>query len=138
MTVPAVPWWRMPSSTRSTAPFADADGDGIGDLPGITGRLAYLAELGVDAVWLTPFYVSPQADGGYDVADYRDVDPLFGTLADFDELLAAGARARAAGHHRHRAEPHLRPAPWFQAALAAGPGLAGAGRYLFRDGRAER
>jgi alpha-glucosidase len=68
--------------------FADSDGDGLGDLPGITDRLDHLAELGVDAVWLSPFYRSPQVDGGYDVSDYRDVDPMFGTLADFDALLA--------------------------------------------------
>ena len=68
--------------------FADSDGDGVGDLPGITARLPYLFELGVDAVWLTPFYASPMADHGYDVADPRAVDPTFGTLADFDLLLA--------------------------------------------------
>ena len=67
--------------------FADSDGDGMGDLLGVASRLDYLAELGVDAVWLTPFYPSPMADGGYDVADYRGVDPRFGTLADFDKLL---------------------------------------------------
>src|SRR6185436_18762179 len=67
--------------------FADADGDGVGDLRGITSRLDYLAGLGVDAIWLTPFYPSPWADGGYDVADYRDVDPQLGSLADFDALL---------------------------------------------------
>ena len=67
--------------------FADSDGDGIGDLPGITSRLPYLRDLGIDAVWLTPFYTSPQHDHGYDVADYRDVDPLFGSLSDFDTLM---------------------------------------------------
>jgi alpha-glucosidase len=69
--------------------FADSDGDGVGDIPGITSRLAYLERLGVDAIWLTPFYPSPQVDHGYDVADYVDVDPRFGTLADFDALIAA-------------------------------------------------
>src|SRR5699024_11138237 len=68
--------------------FADADGDGMGDLPGITSRLPHLASLGVDALWLSPFYTSPQHDAGYDVADYRQVDPRFGTLADADTLLA--------------------------------------------------
>ena len=82
------PWWRdaifYEIYVRS---FADADGDGIGDLPGVTSRLPYLAELGVDAIWLTPFYRSPQADHGYDVSDYRDVDPMFGDLGDFDTML---------------------------------------------------
>jgi alpha-glucosidase len=72
--------------------YADGDGDGVGDLPGATARLQHLAELGVDAVWLTPFYRSPMVDHGYDVADYYDVDPLFGTMADFDALLAEAHR----------------------------------------------
>ena len=74
--------------------FLDTNGDGVGDLPGIIERLDYIASLGVDAVWISPFFRSPMADYGYDVADYRDVDPLFGTLADFDRLLA---RAHALG-----------------------------------------
>ena len=73
--------------------FADSNGDGVGDLPGITSRLDYLDDLGVDAIWLTPFYPSPGADHGYDVSDYVDVDPLFGTVADFDDLIGA-AHAR--------------------------------------------
>ncbi len=68
--------------------FADSNGDGIGDLPGITGKLDYLHDLGVDAVWLSPIFRSPMRDFGYDVADYCDVDPVFGTLADVDELIA--------------------------------------------------
>jgi alpha-glucosidase len=83
-------WWRdavvYEIYVRS---FADSNGDGVGDLPGIRERLPYLHELGVDAIWLTPFYPSPGVDHGYDVADYVDVDPLFGTLADFDDLVAA-------------------------------------------------
>jgi alpha-glucosidase len=83
-------WWRdavfYEIYVRS---FADSNGDGVGDLPGIVSKLPYLRELGVDAVWLTPFYPSPGVDHGYDVADYVDVDPLFGTLDDFDELVAA-------------------------------------------------
>jgi alpha-glucosidase len=117
--------------------FTDADGNGVGDLAGITSRLPYLADLGVDAVWLTPFYRSPQADHGYDVADYCDVDPLFGSLGDIDTLLAA---AHAAGLRvlvdvvpNHSSDQHV----WFQQALAAAPGSPERARYLFRDGRGE-
>ena len=82
-------WWRgaviYQIYPRS---FLDTDGDGVGDLPGIVDRLDYVASLGVDAIWVSPFFKSPMADFGYDIADYRDVDPLFGTLADFDRLLA--------------------------------------------------
>ena len=73
--------------------FFDSNGDGIGDLPGITARLDYIAGLGVDAIWLCPFFVSPQRDSGYDVADYRAVDPVFGTMADFDALLVGFVRS---------------------------------------------
>src|SRR5579871_2851341 len=72
--------------------FQDSNGDGIGDLPGIIRRLEYVAALGVDAIWISPFFKSPMADFGYDIADYRDVDPIFGTLADFDELIARAHR----------------------------------------------
>ena len=68
--------------------FADSTGDGFGDLGGITGRLDYLQALGVDVIWLSPIYRSPQADNGYDISDYRDIDPMFGTLAQFDKLFA--------------------------------------------------
>jgi alpha-glucosidase len=116
--------------------FADSDGDGIGDLPGVVSRLDYLSGLGVDAVWLTPFYRSPMADGGYDVADYRDVDPSFGTLADFDRLVteahARGLRVIIDVVPNHCSIAH----PWFQAALAAGPGSPERARFHFRTGDA--
>ncbi|HEV8172411.1 MAG TPA: glycoside hydrolase family 13 protein, partial [Actinoplanes sp.] len=129
-------WWRdaviYQIYPRS---FADSDGDGVGDLPGITARLSSLRDLGVDAVWLSPFYPSPQADAGYDVSDYRAVDPLFGTLADADKLIA---EAHALGLRfivdlvpNHTSSAHA----WFQAALASAPGSPERDRYLFRDGR---
>jgi alpha-glucosidase len=115
--------------------FADADGDGVGDLPGLRSRLGYLAELGVDAVWLTPFYPSPLADGGYDVTDYCAVDPLLGTMADFDGLVkdAAGHRIRVIVDlvPNHCSSAH----PLFRAALAAPPGSPERARFIFRDGR---
>nr|WP_265522247.1 glycoside hydrolase family 13 protein [Oerskovia sp. JB1-3-2] len=129
-------WWRdaviYQVYPRS---FADGDGDGIGDLVGITNRLPHLQALGVDAVWLSPFYRSPQKDAGYDVADYRDVDPLFGTLADFDALLAEahgrGIRVIVDLVPNHTSDQHV----WFQAALPAAPGSPERGRYIFRDGQ---
>ena len=129
-------WWRdaviYEIYVRS---FADADGDGLGDLPGIRSRLPDLAALGVDAVWLTPFYPSPLADGGYDVADYQDVDPRLGTLADFDALLATahdlGLRVLIDVVPNHTSVEHA----WFRAAAAGGPGAPERERYLFRPGR---
>ncbi|MFD3556460.1 glycoside hydrolase family 13 protein [Streptomyces goshikiensis] len=127
-------WWRdaviYQVYVRS---FADSDGDGVGDLRGVRTRLPHLARLGVDAVWLTPFYVSPQADGGYDVADYRAVDPLFGDLADADDLVRAahaqGLRVIVDVVPNHTSEEHV----WFRAALAGEPGARE--RYWFRPGR---
>jgi alpha-glucosidase len=114
--------------------FADGNGDGVGDLPGVTARLPYLRGLGVDAVWISPFYVSPMADAGYDVADYRDIDPLFGTLGDAETLVAEahrlGIRVIADLVPNHTSDEHA----WFRAALAAGPGSPERERYLFRDG----
>ncbi len=129
------PWWRdaviyqvYPKS------FADSDGDGVGDLPGITSRLDHLAWLGVDAVWLSPFYPSPQADGGYDVSDYCDVDPLLGTLADVDALLARahglGLRVIVDVVPNHTSDEH----PWFRAALAAPAGSPERDLYVLRRG----
>lgn len=130
------PWWRNATCYQIyVRSFADANGDGIGDIPGITSRLDYLDELGVDAIWLTPFYASPQNDHGYDVSDYRRVDPMFGTLADFDEMLAAaharGIRVIVDVVPNHSSCEHA----WFRAALAAGPGSPERARYVFRDGR---
>ncbi len=128
-------WWRD-AVVYQVYPrsFADANGDGIGDLPGITSRLPKLAELGVDAVWLSPFYPSPQNDAGYDVSDYRDVEPIFGTLADADDLIGAahglGLRVVVDIVPNHTSSEHR----WFQAALAAAPGSLERSRYMFRDG----
>ena len=129
-------WWRT-AVIYQVYPrsFADGSGDGIGDLPGVTSRLPHLARLGVDAIWLSPFYRSPQNDAGYDVADYRDVDPLFGTLEDFDRMQQEAKR------HRIRVIVDLVPNhtssehTWFRDALAASPGSSERARYLFRDGQ---
>ncbi|MEV1008771.1 glycoside hydrolase family 13 protein [Streptomyces sp. NPDC049881] len=131
-------WWRESVVYQIYVPsFADADGDGIGDLRGIAGRLGHVARLGADAVWLTPFYPSPWADAGYDVADYRDVDPRHGTLDDFRELLARahglGLRVIIDVVPNHVSDRH----PWFREALAAPPGSAARDRFVFRDGRGE-
>jgi alpha-glucosidase len=115
--------------------FADSNGDGVGDLDGLTARLGYLKQLGVDAIWLNPVTVSPMADHGYDVADPRDVDPLFGGMAAIERLIAAaherGIKITMDVVPNHTSSAHA----WFQAALAAGPGNAARDRYIFRDGR---
>ncbi|MFI6318441.1 glycoside hydrolase family 13 protein [Nonomuraea sp. NPDC050556] len=119
-------WWRD-AVVYQVYPrsFADASGDGVGDLQGVRGKLGYLSDLGVDAIWLSPFYTSPLADGGYDVADYRDVDPRFGTLADFDALVAdahaLGIRVIVDIVPNHTSSAH----PWFRDGLRE--------RYIFRD-----
>lgn len=117
--------------------FADGNGDGMGDLRGVVERLPYLARLGVDAIWLSPFYKSSQADAGYDVADYRQVDPLFGTLDDFDAMLAdahqRGLKVIVDLVPNHTSDEHV----WFQAALASPPGSRERDRYMFRQGKDE-
>jgi alpha-glucosidase len=131
------PWWRTAVVYEVyLRSFADSDGDGVGDIGGVRSRLPYLRGLGVDALWLTPWYRSPMADGGYDVSDHRAIDPRFGTLADADALIAeahaAGLRLLVDLVPNHTSCEH----PWFAAALAAGPGAPERERYLFRDGRA--
>ncbi len=129
-------WWRS-AVIYQVYPrsFADANGDGMGDLPGITSRLGSLAALGIDAVWLSPFMRSPQKDAGYDVSDYCDVDPLFGTLADFDDMLTRahdlGLRVLVDLVPNHTSDQHR----WFQAALASEEGSPERAFYHFKDGR---
>ena len=130
------PWWRDAVCYQLyIRSFADADGDGKGDLRGITARLDHLVDLGVDALWLNPFYPSPQNDHGYDVADFRDVEPAYGTLDDFDTLLAAahqrGLKLLADIVPNHTSSDH----PWFQEALESKPGSPERDRYIFRPGR---
>ena len=132
---PTSEWWRSAIIYQIyPRSFADANGDGMGDLPGITSRLSALAALGIDAIWLSPFMRSPQKDAGYDVSDYTDVDPLFGTLADFDDMVAA---AHAAGIRvlvdlvpNHTSNEHR----WFKEAIATGEGSAERGFYHFKNG----
>ncbi|MEU7429911.1 glycoside hydrolase family 13 protein [Streptomyces sioyaensis] len=129
-------WWRQ-AVVYQIYPrsFADSNGDGIGDLPGIASQVSYLRDLGVDAVWLSPFYPSALADGGYDVDDYRAVDPRIGTLEEFDDLVAtlhrAGIRVVVDIVPNHTSNRHV----WFREALAAPPGSAARDRYIFRRGR---
>jgi alpha-glucosidase len=128
-------WWRQ-AVVYQIYPrsFADTDGDGLGDMRGILSRVPYLTALGIDAVWLSPFYPSALADGGYDVDDYRDVDPLLGTLADFDELTARlhenGIKVIVDIVPNHTSSRHA----WFREALAAPRGSRPRERYIFRDG----
>ncbi|MEY3625020.1 MAG: hypothetical protein RL696_401 [Actinomycetota bacterium] len=129
-------WWRSAVIYQIyPRSFADGDGDGMGDLIGITKRLPELSELGVDAVWFSPFFRSPQKDAGYDVSDYKDIDPLFGTLADFDNMLARatelGIRVIVDLVPNHSSDQH----PLFQAALKAGPGSPEREMYMFREGQ---
>lgn len=133
---PGADWWRT-AVTYEIYPrsFCDSDGDGEGDLRGIISRLPYLTALGVDAIWITPWYPSPLVDGGYDVSDYRDIHPMFGTLADAIDLLDAahahGLRVIIDLVANHTSDQY----PWFREAVAAGRGSVERERYLFRDGR---
>ncbi|MGW5342843.1 alpha-amylase family glycosyl hydrolase [Streptomyces sp. HUAS TT3] len=131
-------WWRE-AVIYQVYPrsFADSNGDGMGDLEGIRSRLPYLKELGVDAVWLSPFYASPQADAGYDVADYRAIDPMFGTLHDADAVIREahelGLRIIVDLVPNHCSDQH----EWFKQALREGPGTPLRERFHFRPGRGE-
>jgi alpha-glucosidase len=115
--------------------FADGDGDGTGDLAGARAQLPYLAALGIDAIWFNPWYPSPMADAGYDISDYRSIDPVFGTLAGADALIAEahahGIKIIVDVVPNHSSDRH----PWFTEALAAAPGSAARGRFWFRPGR---
>ncbi|MBM6700064.1 glycoside hydrolase family 13 protein [Bifidobacterium pullorum subsp. saeculare] len=131
-------WWKQ-AVVYQIYPrsFKDVNGDGLGDIAGVTEKMDYLKALGVDAIWLSPFYPSALADGGYDVIDYRDVDPRLGTLADFDAMTeaahAAGLKVIVDIVPNHTSDGHA----WFQAALKAAPGSPERARYIFRDGRGE-
>ena len=133
--IPDRDWWRQ-AVVYQIYPrsFADANGDGIGDLRGVTSRIPYMKSLGVDAVWLSPFYPSALADGGYDVDDYRDVDPRLGTLRDFDEMTdglhAAGLKVIVDIVPNHTSNRHA----WFREALTAPKGSPARERYIFWDG----
>ena len=128
-------WWRQ-AAVYQVYPrsFADSNGDGIGDLRGVIDKLDYLERLGIDAIWLSPFYPSPLADGGYDVSDYRDVDPRLGTIDDMRELIGGahsrGLRVIVDIVPNHTSERH----PWFMAALDSPPGSPERDRYIFRSG----
>ncbi len=131
-------WWRSGVIYQIyPRSFADANGDGMGDLKGITQRLFHLKDLGVDAIWLSPFYRSPQKDAGYDVSDYVSVDPLFGTLDDFDEMVQEAHRLSLRVMidlvPNHTSSEHQ----WFQKALRAAPGSKERSYYHFKDGRGE-
>ncbi|TPF79795.1 glycoside hydrolase family 13 protein [Bifidobacterium sp. UTCIF-24] len=131
-------WWKQ-AVVYQVYPrsFKDANGDGLGDIAGVTEKIPYLKALGVDAIWLSPFYPSDLADGGYDVIDYRNVDPRLGTMDDFDAMVAAaheaGIKVIVDIVPNHTADKHV----FFQEALAAGPGSPERDRYIFRDGRGE-
>jgi alpha-glucosidase len=134
--VPKNSWWSTAAIYQLyMRSFADGNGDGIGDLAGARARLPYLADLGIDAIWFNPWYPSPMADAGYDIADYRAIEPAFGTLEEADALIseahALGIRIIIDVVPNHGSDQH----PWFVVALAAGPGSAERSRFWFRPGR---
>lgn len=128
-------WWRDAAIYQIyPRSFADGNGDGTGDLAGVRSRLPYLSSLGIDAIWFTPWYLSPLADGGYDVADYRVIDPAFGTVEEAEQLIAEaaqrGIRTIIDIVPNHISSEHA----WFKEALAEGPGSPARERFWFKDG----
>lgn len=133
---PGTPWWRQAVVYQVyLRSFADGNGDGTGDIAGLRSRLAYIRSLGVDAIWVNPWYVSPMNDGGYDVADYRAIDPQFGTMNEaiglMDEAGSLGLGVLLDLVPNHTSSEH----PWFREALASAPGSPARDRYHFRSGR---
>lgn len=131
-------WWRTAVIYQVyIRSFADGDGDGTGDIAGLRSRLQYLAYLGVDAIWINPWYPSPLADGGYDVSDFRDIHPAYGTLDEARKLIAeaheVGLRVILDIVPNHTSDQHA----WFKEALAAAPGSPERERFIFRDGKGE-
>jgi alpha-glucosidase len=130
------PWWRDAVTYQIyIRSFADSNGDGKGDVEGIRSRLPYLKRLGIDAIWITPWYPSPQKDHGYDVSDYMDIEPDYGSLKDAEVLIkeahAMGIRVIVDIVPNHSSDQHV----WFQEALRAKPGSKERDRYMFRDGK---
>lgn len=131
-------WWKQ-AVVYQIYPrsFKDVDGDGIGNINGVTEKMGYLQELGIDAIWLSPFYLSDLADGGYDVIDYKDVDPRLGTMEDFDTMVEAahqaGLKVIVDIVPNHTSNQHT----WFRQALKTNPGSPERDRYIFRKGRGE-
>ena len=131
-------WWRDSVTYQIyIRSFADGNGDGKGDIPGIISKLPYLHKLGIDAIWITPWYPSPQKDHGYDVSDYMQIEPDYGTLADAKELITQthnlGMRILVDIVPNHCSDQHI----WFQEALKAVPGSAARDRFIFRDGKGD-
>ncbi len=134
--IASYPWWRHAVVYQVyIRSFADGNGDGTGDIAGLRSRLPYLAALGIDAIWVNPWYESPMNDGGYDVADYRSINPLFGTLDEakllIDEARSHGIRLLVDLVPNHTSSEH----EWFQAALAADPASPERERYHFLPGK---
>jgi alpha-glucosidase len=132
----SMPWWRSAVIYQVyIRSFADDNGDGVGDLAGLRSRLSYIAQLGVDALWINPWYPSPMKDAGYDVSDFRAIEPVFGTLADAEAMIGEahelGLRVLLDIVPNHLSDQHR----WFRQALAAAPGSRERARFIFREGR---